>query len=262
MLSALKRYCLLTGEPWLNRQDELKLMSTLSQLKLEDLSPSRRKRALRIIELVSIIDSMDLSDERQLMKAVMLASGHDGLLRTAELLCGSRVHNILWDMDRNSFQLELPRSKTHRSGEPELITFIDYGPYSAVSLMRRWFDTMGLWKKPQCTVFPAVSKAGKFNFDKTPSDSWWRKVIKGCCACIGLDSTKFSGHSLRAGGATDLFVARVPYYIIKKMGRWKSDAAMLYYRCEEDVEEAVKAAFTRLYMATKNKVESWGKHSR
>ena len=56
----------------------------------------------------------------------------------------------------------------------------------------------------------------------------------------------YSGHSLRAGGATDLFVARVPYYLIKKMERWKSDAAMVYYRSEEDVCHAVSKAFSLL----------------
>ena len=67
-----------------------------------------------------------------------------------------------------------------------------------------------------------------------------------------MDSTRYSGHSLRAGGATDLFVARVPYYIIKKMGRWKSDAAMLYYRDDEDIRDAVTEAFTNLYKVYAN----------
>ena len=44
-------------------------------------------------------------------------------------------------------------------------------------------------------------------------------------------------------GATDLFVARVPYFIIKRMGRWSSDAAMIYYCHEEDVVKTVAAAF-------------------
>ena len=84
----------------MTKKDELKLMGTISQLKLEDLSPSRRKRSLRAIELVQIIDVLDLSDDKQLLKAVMLATGHDGLLRTAELLFGSKVNNILWEFDR------------------------------------------------------------------------------------------------------------------------------------------------------------------
>ena len=45
------------------------------------------------------------------------------------------------------------------------------------------------------------------------------------------------------GGATDLFVARVPYYIIQHMGRWASDAALVNYRHEEDVLRAVSTAF-------------------
>ena len=70
--------------------------------------------------------------------------------------------------------------------------------------------------------------------------------IKKVVQLIGLDPSSYSNHSLRAGGATDLFVARVPYSIIKKMGRWKSDAALLYYRDEEDVRLAVAEAFSRM----------------
>ena len=66
--------------------------------------------------------------------------------------------------------------------------------------------------------------------------------IKKACSTAGYDSQFYAGHSLRAGGATDLFVARVPDHIIKKAGRWKSDAA-LYYRSESDVCNAVKQGF-------------------
>ena len=54
---------------------------------------------------------------------------------------------------------------------------------------------------------------------------------------------------MRAGGATDLFIARVPYFLIKRMGRWKSDAAMLYYRCDEDLFKAVEGVFDGLAKA-------------
>ena len=55
-------------------------------------------------------------------------------------------------------------------------------------------------------------------------------MIKFSVERIGLSGGNFAGHSLRAGGATDLFAAGVPYPVIKKFGRWKSDAALLYYR--------------------------------
>ena len=91
--------------------------------------------------------------------------------------------------------------------------------------------------------FPSSNGSGQYDFGKTASISWWRRKIKFCVKVLGLDPTFYSGHSLRAGGATDLFVQRVPYYLIKRMGRWKSDAAMLYYRSEEDVRTAVARAF-------------------
>ena len=77
-----------------------------------------------------------------------------------------------------------------------------------------------------------------------------RKIIKQAVSSIGLDPTRYSGHSLRAGGATDLFAARVPYWVIKKMGRWTSDAALRYYRSEEDVVSSVRKAFQRVSKST------------
>ena len=72
---------------------------------------------------------------------------------------------------------------------------------------------------------------------------WFRKFIKKMVSLIGFNPIFFSGHSLRAGGATDLFVAKVPYPIIKKAGRWKLDAALLYYRDEDDVAKVISQAF-------------------
>ena len=93
-------------------------------------------------------------------------------------------------------------------------------------------------------LFPALKSDEGLN--KTVSSSWVRSRIKDMAIKNGQCSEDFSGHSLRAGGATDLFVARVPYYLIKMMGRWKSDAAMIYYRSEDDVCYAVSKAFSFL----------------
>jgi len=44
----------------------------------------------------------------------------------------------------------------------------------------------------------------------------------------GLDPTRISGHSLRAGGATLAFQADLPEELIKRLGDWRSDAFRLY----------------------------------
>ena len=104
---------------------------------------------------------------------------------------------------------------------------------------------MQLWGVEDSIVFPALRKS-KEGFRGTVSASWFRFHLKLLAQDNGCDPSYYSGHSLRAEGATDLFVARVPYFLIKKMGRWKSDSAMLYYRSEENVVAAVAKAFSRM----------------
>jgi hypothetical protein len=107
-------------------------------------------------------------------------------------------------------------------------------------------DQQDLWNKGGARIFPASRGKGRFDFGKTASGTWFRGRIKREVEKVGLDPHYYSGHSFRAGGATDLFVARVPYPMIKKKGRWVSDVAMVYFRDDDDIEEAVSAAFAQI----------------
>jgi hypothetical protein len=54
------------------------------------------------------------------------------------------------------------------------------------------------------------------------------KTIRDVVREVGEDSTRYSSHSMRIGGATLLAAAHFPDYIIQNMGRWKS-LAFLHY---------------------------------
>jgi hypothetical protein len=178
-----------------------------------------------------------------LLIAVVLMTGHDGLLRTAELISERKVSDVIWNADRTTFRIRFSRSKTYLKGEGFEVPYSDYGEYSAVRLMRLWFDMNNLWNKYSNHILPGKDSRGRLDFSTTMSANSVRRIIKREAQAMGLDPLCYSGHSLRAGGATDLFLARVPYYLIKKMGRWKSDAAMIYHRDDEDMEKAVYQAF-------------------
>ena len=76
--------------------------------------------------------------------------------------------------------------------------------------------------------FPKRLSATHFDWAASLSYDSLVSRIKLVAQRLGLPVDDYSGHSLRAGGAADLFIARVPYFIIKKMGRWSSNAAMVY----------------------------------
>ena len=85
-----------------------------------------------------------------------------------------------------------------------------------------------------------------FSGARTASVSSLRLLVKAVVVTAGFDPSMFSGHSLRAGGATDLFASRVPYYTIKKMGRWRSETALIYFRSVDDVARTVARAFDKI----------------
>ena len=70
----------------------------------------------------------------------------------------------------------------------------------------------------------------------------------------GRDGSTFGAHSGRGGGTTDLFRMKVAYAIIKKFGRWKSDACLIYFRDIEEVASSSAAAFKRLRSRLLSKV--------
>lgn len=245
IVSALRSHCKRNNRTWLSNDDHYQLRLVLNVLKYEDVAPSKQKRPIQLTLLNEIISRLNLENKMDIFIALMLVTGHDGLLRTGELLSARLVTDVIWSADRKAFRIRFSRSKTYLEGEGFYVPFRDYGKYSAVRLMKLWFDINGLWNKPTLHIFPGINKYGVMDFSRTISANTLRKYIKKEVLAAGLDPKFYSGHSLRAGGATDLFLARVPYYLIKKMGRWKSDAAMLYHRDDEDMEEAVYQAFKK-----------------
>ncbi len=243
VVSAIRVSCRLRCLKWMSDDDHYKLRSIVNIMKYHDMSVSRQKRPIQLDLLNKIFSKLDLTCSADLYVAVLLAAGHDGLLRTVEILSGRKVSDVSWDTNRSACKIRFSRSKTYLKGEGFDVSFRDYGKYSAVRLLKRWFDMNNLWDKYNHHIFPGKDSRGRLDFGTTMSASVFRRMIKREVQILGLNPTHYSGHSLRAGGATDLFLARVPYYLIKKMGRWKSDSAMIYHRDDEDVEEAVYNAF-------------------
>ena len=60
--------------------------------------------------------------------------------------------------------------------------------------------------------------------------SYFISTTKLLIAALGLDATKFSGHSFRAGSATSGAESGFSEWELKLLGRWASDAYTIYLR--------------------------------
>ena len=253
VISSIKIYGENRHFTWLNDKNLYDLDQVRKHLQYWDTTPIKRKKALTLDLIVKIIGILNLNKPEDFLWALCLLLGHNGLLRSGELFSGLQVKHVRWDLVDSNFILEVLRSKVNRSNGPEYIRIQDYEGVSAFKLLYKWFDTHNLWNRPDAFIIPFIEpRRGKnkknivFDFNRNGSIEWWRKrSIPHLVKLIGLDPSQYSGHSLRAGGATDLFTARVPYNIIKKYGRWKSDAALKYYRDDLDVAYSVSNAFGR-----------------
>jgi len=78
---------------------------------------------------------------------------------------------------------------------------------------------------PQAPFFYSTASA------RQPLDSSrFNEIVKRWLGFINVDPTLYGGHSARVGGATAAAKALVDVRLIKRHGRWKSDAVYIYIR--------------------------------
>lgn len=253
-LSLIRTSCTLCSYGWLSERDQFQLKELIKNLKYHDKSKSRVKEAMTIGIIQQIIRLKNLSDAFHLLVVILYLLAHHGLLRGAEITSGFLVEDIVWDYDYRGFKLMLERTKTHRTGEAISVHYRDNeSPLSVVKLLTKWFDMNNLWLNGKHIVFPSITmvkgKGPKLDWNKPLSYNQLRMLIKMDIKSIGLNPDKFSCHSLRAGGATDLFNSRkLSLAQIMIMGRWKSvEAAMRYFRDELNIAQSVSDIFGDIF---------------
>jgi len=215
-------------DQWLSHIQHTKARELLSHYCWQDMSEANRKLPLTIDIIQRIESKMSLEKSDDLLLQLLLWLGNQSLSRGAELCSSIKMEQIRFLI--NGFELTLFRTKTNRSKGFVRIRIPDNQGQSACKLLKAWIPLRNL-----------IASSAELLFPKKVTVRWLSERIKTAVNSIGLDASRFANHSLRAGGATDLFVAGVPYYVVKRMGRWKSDAAMIYYRDEDDVADKVKA---------------------
>jgi len=150
-------------------------------------SYQKAKKPILVNELkliVNVIDK-DKNEKRKVKNKALILVGFAGGFRRSELV-GILFEDI--DFVPEGVKIFIKRSKTDQSGEgmTKGIPYFSNSDYCPVISLRNWLEKSKI-------------KSGKV-FDM--SDKSVALAIKKYTAIAGLDSNKYSGHSLRSGFAT------------------------------------------------------------
>ena len=242
ILSNLRVLCARADVPWLSPSDMVRISQLIRQLKLDDAVEVKRKDPL----LKSIIRKALANHWRvkesmsDFLAATITLVGHDGVLRGDELFNNLKVKDVQWYHEgHRKFILHIGRpeqpGKTARTGSGINQDIWDYPGACAYKFLATWFDLHNLWDKPEAYIFPRIQKSYQdqsvqLYFTEPVSKKWYEHQLANMLHRLGLDSSQYSVHSLRAGGATDLFNAGTPIAQIQHYGRWATLTALIYYR--------------------------------
>ena len=147
----------------------------------------KAKKPILINDLKSIINVIDKdqNEKRRLKNRTLILLGFAGGFRRSEL-----VEILYEDIDfvTEGLKIFVRRSKTDQSGEgmTKGIPYFSNSEYCPVVSLKKWIEKSEI-------------KSGKI-FDI--SDKSVALTVKKYTALAGLDSNKYSGHSLRSGFAT------------------------------------------------------------
>ena len=150
-------------------------------------SYQKAKKPILINDLKIIVNAInkDQNEKRRFKNRALILVGFAGGFRRSELVA-IQIEDV--DFVSEGVKIFIKRSKTDQSGEgmTKGIPYFSNSDYCPVTSLKNWIEKSEI-------------KSGKI-FDM--SDKSVALIIKKYTAIVGLDSNKYSGHSLRSGFAT------------------------------------------------------------
>src|SRR5210317_512733 len=158
------------------------------------------KKPLLINDLKQIINVIDRFNNEEIKKfrdRSIILIGFSGGFRRNEIV--SLDYEDL-DFVQEGIKISLKRSKTDQFGEGSVkgLPYFDNSEYCPVVSIRKWIEISKINSGP---IFRRFTKGQKLS-DNRLSDQTVALLIKDYLKIAGIESTNYSGHSLRSGFAT------------------------------------------------------------
>lgn len=233
-LHSVRAWHLLHGQDWIVNRDQISLALEGAK-RLAPLASTRPKRAPFTIQLICKLHAaLDLTAPLDAAVYACLTTSFFTIARTGEFTVPSlqsfdaRVHvkvsDIKGDVDRNGLEVtifRLPRTKVVLEGE-DVFWAVQSGVEDPRAALANHLEI----NQPSASdaLFSWKHRTGIRPLTKTQ----FLKCLQGANDRLGGESLK--GHGIRIGGTLEYLLRGVPFESVKTMGRWSSDAFLIYLR--------------------------------
>jgi integrase len=167
----------------------------------------------------------------------IVAVGFAGAFRRGEL-AAMQLHDLRWGADR--LRIDLPRSKADQEGRGETVV-LTAGTSEAdpVAALRSWIDVAAV---TEGHVFRGIKRNGVVT-DGQLSGASIKQAVQRAASAAHLDTERVTGHSLRAGYATQAVLSGVEEARIMRHMRLSSvEVFRRYVRLAEEHSDDMSAA--------------------
>ena len=163
-------------------------------------SIQKGKKPILISDLKLIIDVIDEEqneDIKKLRDRSIILIGFSGGFRRNEIVA---LDYEDLDFVSEGLKIDIKRSKTDQFGEgtKKALPYFDNSQYCPVVSLQKWIKISNINSGP---LFRRFSKGSKLSENRL-TDQTVALIIKSYLQLAGVDSTNYSGHSLRSGFAT------------------------------------------------------------
>ena len=188
-----------------------------------------RKRALTLADLSRVLDDLSHSSQHDdLLFQAMLLTGFFALMRLGELSFPNdkklrnwkkvtKRSSVIVSDDQYEFFLPSHKADPFFEGNHIIVKKQQYDGINPLSIFTKYLHSRD-------TAFPLSSPLWITSTGAVPTRQFFISRIRRFFA------SDIAGQSMRAGGATSLAEHGVPPSIIQLMGRWKSEAFIIYIR--------------------------------
>ena len=181
-------------------------------------------------DIKKMVESIKPESAKGLRDRALLLFGFAGAFRRSEIVALNT-----WNLEerKEGLKVTIELSKTDQEGQGQLIAILRQpeSPYCPVQALQDWLTVAEI---DRGALFRRMYRSDKVGSARLSSQSV-AMVIKDCAHKAGLDSSQYSGHSLRSGFLTSAARNRASVLKMADQSRHRSLDVLRQYFKDEDL---------------------------